>query len=373
MTQKKKYFIQVFGCQMNEAEAEQLASLYEQRGWRRASGWQEADELVLYSCSVRETAENRVHGLVDKVYRRRLARKLKKPKIILTGCMVGSALGERKRYTLRQLKAKLPHVDEFKPWWSWEFVKINPVSVRQDKKKALIPIMNGCDHFCTYCVVPFAKGREVSRPFTEVKCQVEELAARGWKEFVLLGQNVNSYGKDFSPTEKNRLANQFHELIRESGQNIFALLLRSLHDVPGVAKISFITSNPWDLTAEIISAMKLPKIDRYFHLAVQSGDDGVLRRMNRGYTAKEFLGLIRKLRRAIPDLKIGTDIIVGFPGETQEAFRNTVQLCRRIGFEKAYVSKYSVRPGTAAARMPDDIPHREKQRRWQVINKLVNT
>lgn len=358
---------------MNEAEAEQVAALYEQKGWRRAECWQEADELVIYSCSVREAAENRVRGLLQNVHKWKSAHRSTTPKVILTGCMVGSATGERRRFTMRQLKAQLPPVDEFRSWSNWEFQKINPLGVRRSVTQALIPIMKGCNHFCTYCVVPFAKGREVSLPFDQIVCQIEELATRGWGEFTLLGQNVNSYGKDFSPAERANLLSKYHVRVRRTGESVFALLLKTIHEIVGVKKISFITSNPWDLTDEIIRVMKLPKIDRYFHLAVQSGDDEVLRRMNRGYTADEFLGLVKKLRRAIPDIQIGTDIIVGFPGETQQAFQKTVDLCQKVGFEKAYISKYSVRPGTAAARMTDDIPYQEKQRRWRELEKLINT
>ncbi|MCJ7827544.1 MiaB/RimO family radical SAM methylthiotransferase [Patescibacteria group bacterium] len=370
MTQKKRYFIQVFGCQMNEEEAQQLAALYEQKGWQRASVWQEADELIIYSCSVREAAENRVHGLVDNVYRHKQSQKVSKPKVILTGCMVGSALGERKRYTLPQLRVKLPHVDEFRPWSAWGDEKVDFTRTQKDTIKALVPIMKGCNHFCTYCVVPFAKGKEVSLPFEEIICQVESLAEKGWEEFVLLGQNVNSFGNDFPEAEKNRLRNK--KTTKKEVKNIFALFLQTIHQISGVKKISFITSNPWDLTDEIIETMKLPKIDRYFHLAVQSGDDEVLKKMNRGYTVAEFLKLVAKLRQAVPKIQIGTDIIVGFPGETKEAFENTVKLCKKIGFEKVYVSKYSVRPGTSASRMKDNVPFPEKQRRWRVIDKLVN-
>ncbi len=178
--------------------------------------------------------------------------------------------------------------------------------------------------------------------------------SRGFKKIVLLGQNVNSYGKDLKPPRK------------------FSELLRVLHQIKNVGKISFLTSNPWDLTDDIIEVMSLPKIDRYLHLPVQSGDNEVLRRMNRPYTAKQYLALIRKIRQRIPDIKIGTDIIVGFPGETEKAFENTVELCKKAGFFKAYIAKYSPRPGTAAFRLKDDVSPEEKKRRWRNLEKLIN-
>ncbi len=211
-----------------------------------------------------------------------------------------------------------------------------------------MPIMQGCNQFCTYCVVPYSRGRETSRDFEEIVSEVEMLAQQGYKQITLLGQNVNSY------------------------QPSFAKLLRRLHEIKGLEKISFMTSNPWDLTVEIIEAMKLPKIDRTLHLPVQSGDDELLKRMNRPYTVKKYLRLVKKIRQEIPDIKISTDIIVGFPGETKKAFENTIKLCKKIGFVKAYVARYSARPGTAAFKMKDDVSAQKKKRRWQILDKLIN-
>jgi len=283
-----------------------------------------------------------VFGLVNN-----LGKKKKKGQVIvLTGCMLGSSLGKRRRYTLRQLELKLPFVDEFIP--IEKLIEKDLFPKRKKKHSALVPIMRGCNHFCSYCVVPYARGEETSRPFKEVVCEVERLAGEGYREIVLLGQNVNSY------------------------QPSFAKLLEAVHQVKGIKKTAFMTSNPWDLTDEIIKAMSLPKIDRYLHLPVQSGDDGILRKMNRPYTAKQYSGLIKKIRRAIPEIEIGTDIIVGFPGETKKAFGNTLKLCKQVNFAKAYVSRYSPRPGTAAAKLKDNVSPREKKRRWLILNKLIN-
>ncbi len=228
--------------------------------------------------------------------------------------------------------------------------------------------MEGCNNFCSYCVVPFARGRENSRPFEEIICEVNELAKRGYEEITLLGQNVNSYGKSV----KLKSQNSKLRLKTKNLKTPFADLLRVLNKIKGINKISFLTSNPWDLDDEIIEAMKLPKIDRYFHLAVQSGDDEILKKMNRKYTTRKFIGLVKKIRKEIPEIKIGTDIIVGFPGETEKQFQNTVNLCKKIGFAKAYISLYSPRPQTAAFKLKDNVSHQEKRRRWRILEELIN-
>jgi tRNA-2-methylthio-N6-dimethylallyladenosine synthase len=345
----RTYFIKTFGCQMNKNDSERITGWYENKGWKKAKKIEEADEIVINTCSVRQSAEDRVYGLINNLAKSKIQNP--KSKIVLTGCML--------RYPIADLKKKLPVVDEFKK--IFEFQILNPQSViRNSKIHAWVPIMEGCSHFCTYCVVPYARGPEKSRPFEEIVCEVEELARRGYKHITLLGQNVNSY------TPPN------YDVSIHDNQSPFAALLRRLHEIPGIEKISFITSNPWDLTDDIIETMSLPKIDRYLHLPVQSGDDEILRRMNRPYTAKQYLALVKKIRWRIPDIKIGTDIIVGFPGETEEQFQNTVKLCKKVGFEKAYIAMYSPRSGTAAFKFKDDVPHEEKKRRWQILEKLIN-
>lgn len=344
-----KYFIQTFGCQMNEADSERLAGVFEKKGYKVAKKVGEANVIIINTCSVRESAENRVFGLVNNLAKK----KAKHQKIILTGCMLGSAQDERRRYTLQQLKKRLPQVNEFKTIEEL----IGPEKISPKRKKttsAFVPIMRGCDHFCSYCVVPYGRGEERSRPFEEIVCEIEELTKRGYKEISLLGQNVNSYGKNLKPRKK------------------FSNLLRRLHEIEGIKKISFITSNPWDLADDIIDAMSLPKIDRYLHLPVQSGDNRILKKMNRPYTTLQYIKLIEKIRKKIPNIKIGTDIIVGFPGETKKAFENTVDLCKKVDFVKAYIAKYSPRPGTVAFKMKDNVSPEEKKKRWRVLEELIN-
>jgi len=351
-----KYFIKTYGCQMNESDSERIAGWYESRGWKGTKKIEEADEIVINTCSVRQSAEDRVYGLINN---------LAKSKIILTGCML--------RYPIADLKKKLPAVSEFRKISEFK-VRDPKFAIRKSQIHAWVPIMEGCSHFCTYCVVPYARGPEKSRPFEEIVCEVEELAKRGYKEIALLGQNVNSYGKDLKTNPNFKIKNPKLKLKIKNFKKFktpFALLLAVLHETPGIEKISFITSNPWDLPDDIIEAMGLPKIDRYLHLPVQSGDDEILRRMNRPYTVKQYLLLVKKIRRRIPDIKIGTDIIVGFPGETEEQFQNTVKLCQKVGFEKAYIAMYSPRPSTAAFKFEDDVPYEEKKRRWRILEELL--
>ena len=356
MPKRKAYFIKTFGCQANEADSEKLAAVFEKKGYKLAKQIGKADVIIINTCSVRESAENRVFGLINNLSKLKIENC--KLKIVLTGCMVGSAVGERRRYSMAELRRKLPQVDEFMT--IEELVGSEKITPKyREKTHAFVPITEGCDHFCSYCVVPYARGKEKSRPFEEIICEVNGLAKRGYKEITLLGQNVNSYGKDFND-------------LNHQSETTFARLLKQLQKIKGIKKISFITSNPWDLTDEIIEAMKLPKIDRYLHLPVQSGDDGILKKMNRPYTSKQYIKLVEKIRKEIPNIQIATDIIVGFPGESKKAFENTVKLCKKVGFNKAYIAKYSPRPGTAAFKLKDDISAAEKKHRWQVLERLIN-
>jgi tRNA-2-methylthio-N6-dimethylallyladenosine synthase len=364
LNNSKTYFIKTFGCQANKADSERIAASLEKKGLKETQDIKEADLVVINTCSVRQSAEDRIGGLVRNLVLQR--KRTKRPKkIILTGC----ALYHGKAW----LRKKFKNIDEFIPTTDLTDPKVLPK--RKEKTHAWVPIMEGCSHFCTYCVVPLARGREISRPFEEIVCEVKELARRGYKEITLLGQNVNSYGKDIENL-KLKMRNEKLKLkiknLRNKFKNHFALLLAVLNEIEGLEKISFITSNPWDLTDNIIEAMALPKIERYLHLPVQSGDNEILRRMNRPYTARQYIKLVEKIRQKIPDIKIGTDIIVGFPGETKEQFQNTINLCQKIGFSVGYIAQYSPRPGTAAYKLSDDIPYKEKKRRWKILDDLIN-
>jgi len=340
---------------MNEVDSEKIENYLRSSGLSPVKEYEKADWVIINSCSVRQSAENRVYGLVNNL------KKLKidnfKLKIIITGCMLYHPIG--------YLKKRLPGVDYFVRTSDWpEFIKThfdtlqhrseNIVSVAEYKGYALVPIMEGCNNFCSYCVVPYARGREQSRPMKEIINEVKDLAERGYYKVLLLGQNVNSYGK------------------QKSLVTPFAKLLVELNKVNNVEKIAFLSSNPWDLTDDIIEAMALPKVSRYLHLPVQSGDKEILRRMNRKYTPLQYIELVNKIRKKIPNIKISTDIIVGFPGETKKQFQHTVDLCREIGFYKAFINKYSPRLGTAAYKMEDNVSIAEKKRRWRILDNLIN-
>lgn len=352
---------------MNVSDAEKVAGWYEEKGWEKTEKVEDADEVVIVTCSVRQTAEDRVYGFINNLKPRKsivipaeAGIYKDKLKIVVTGCIL--------RYPLKWLKDKMPGVDEFRKVSEFQSGKVAKNTINKAELCALVKIMEGCNNFCSYCVVPYARGREVSRPMTEIVCEVEELAKRGCKEITLLGQNVNSYNK----SSKFKVQSAKLQYKVQNFKTPFAQLLFELHGIDGIEKISFLTSNPWDLNDEIIEAMKLPKIDRYLHLPVQSGDDEILKKMNRRYSADDFIKLVEKIRKNIPDIKIGTDIIVGFPGETEKQFQNTVDLCKKVGFTKAYVSMYSPRLQTAAYKLTDDIPHKEKRRRWKILDDLIN-
>jgi len=347
---KGTYFIKTFGCQANLADSEKVENYLCSAGLTPVKESKKAAWVIINSCSVRQSAENRVYGLVNNLQKLKI--KNLKLKIILTGCML--------YHPIEYLEKRLPGVDYFVRISDWpEFIKAHfdasqhrgkkVVLVVEYKGYALVPIMEGCNNFCTYCVVPYARGREQSRSMKEIIYKVKDLIKKGHHKVLLLGQNVNSYNA-----------------------TSFATLLVELNKIKGLKKIAFLSSNPWDLTDDIIKAMTLPKITRRLHLPVQSGDKEILRRMNRKYTPIQYIELVNKIRKKIPNIKISTDIIVGFPGEAKEQFQHTVDLCREIGFCKAFINKYSPRPGTAAYKMEDSVSIVEKKRRWRVLDDLIN-
>lgn len=365
----KKYFIYTWGCQMNVADSERIAGDYHNKGYVEAKSPEEADEIVLTTCSVRKSAEDRVLGLVHN-FSQKAKQSKKRPKLIVTGCML--------HYGEEILRKKLPLVDEFLPISE---VGFNTPSIRKDKQHAWVPISSGCNSFCTYCIVPKSRGREISRPFDDIVAEVKDLAKKGYKSLTLLGQNVNSWGLEKIGIGMRKQLNDQRQIPAPQTQYLpfeglppFVKLLQAVCAVEGVEKVDFITSNPWDFHQELIDFIASePKISRFIHLPVQSGDNEILKRMNRGYTREQYLELVKRIRKQIPDVEFGTDIIVGFPGETEEQFQNTVSLCKQVKFKIAYVSRYSPRPGTYSARhLEDEVHDLEKKRRWQILDELVN-
>lgn len=375
-----KYFIKTFGCQQNHADSARVATYLEEQGMKLAKSYNDADYIVINTCMIRESAENRVYGLVNNL--KKLKIKNPKLKVVVTGCMSGMAVKDKTGKFLKLLKSRLPGADEFLPI---EEIGLSPAPFKVDKKSAFIPISNGCNNFCTFCVVPYTRGREKSMPYEDIINEAKKLKKLGYTSVTLLGQNVNSYGSDIVVQEE---AHQPHEqqkikalkpiYVKHLGKyRIPTLFPHLLEDVAkiGFEKVDFSSSNPWDFSDELISVIARNKnITRTIHLPVQSGDDDVLKRMNRWYTADEYLRLISKIKDQIPNVKFTTDIIVGFCGETDAEFENTLELCKKVGFNWAFVSVYSKRPMAVASNKiyEDDVPHPIKDKRWKILDDLIN-
>ena len=375
MISQNTFFIKTFGCQQNVADSQRIASYYLARGYKPAGSLASAGEIILNTCMIRQTAEDRVTGLVKNI----VSSRNQKPKIVITGCMVGMATRDESGKYLKALKKRMPEVDEFLPL---EEVGFDYPALRSDITHAWVPISNGCNNFCTFCVVPFTRGREVSRPFADIINEIKDLAEEGCREVTLLGQNVNSYGADLVknnngyklPSGRIVKPVMVKHLNRFRIPTLFPYLLEEVCKIKGIKTVKFISSNPWDFSGELINIIaKNLKIDRNLHIAVQSGDDDVLKRMNRWYTGGEYLNLVNKIKSKVKNAQISTDIIVGFPGETKKQFQNTIKLAKMADFAYAYISKYSARPNTAATKgFKDNVPYAEKERRWLVLDKLIN-
>ncbi len=341
------YYLWTIGCQMNQAESDRLGRLFELWGYSLADKAEDAELILVNSCVVREHAENKVVNRLHLL--RSLKNKNPKLKIALTGCLVGQDIS--------LIKKKFPFVDYiFGPGSmpDWREIPEGFILPLRPPVSANVTIMQGCNNFCTYCVVPYRRGREKSRSIAEIGCEVAELVRRGSREVVLLGQNVDSYGHDLP--EKPCLAD----------------LLSALHDIPGLLRIRFLTSHPKDISQKLIDAMAhLPKVCRSLSLPVQSGDDTILAAMRRGYTNQQYRELVERIKTAMPDISLQTDLIVGFPSENEEQFNQSYKLMADIGYDAIHVAAYSPRPQTVAARdMADDVPVIEKKRRLKLIEDL---
>ena len=354
-----KYHLWISGCQMNDSDAQRLAGSLEAAGMTPAEGFEDADIAVLYTCSVRQSAENRVQGQLGHLK----SLKTRRPDMVLcvTGCMAGADQAElRGRYPFVDLFVAPTDMDRLPgrllsssglegscvPELS-EYTTRVPVS-------AGVTVIRGCDKYCTYCIVPYRRGPQVSRGEEEIESEVQSLLRRGAREIILLGQTVDAWGRDLTPPRP------------------FSGLLRSVARLPGLTRLRFLTSHPDDLTPDIVEAIsELPQLCEELNLPIQSGDDTILRRMARPYRVGEYMALLGRIRDAIPDIALSTDVIVGFPGETAEQFENTMRALRDVEFDVVHVAAYSPRPGTAAARkMTDDVPAVEKKRRLQEVEEL---
>lgn len=367
----KKYFTITYGCQMNESDSEKINGQLEELGYLPAEQMEEADIVILNTCSIRQNAEEKVYGKIGEVKQL----KDKNPHVLLgiAGCMaqenrrklvqrmpiIDFVIGPYNIHNLHEIvtdkEAVGSHVvlTQMKPQRVRDYSLLK--ASRKSKIFAWVPIMQGCNKFCTYCIVPYVRGRETSRTIEDIKAEVISLAQDGYKEITLLGQNVNSYGLDF----KNNTD--------------FSDLIRALDTVEGIKRIRYMTSHPRDMTKEMVDVMAASsKVVRHMHLPVQHGSNEMLKRMNRGYTVEHFYEMVDYIRERMPDVGFTTDLITGFPGETEEMHQATIALLKKVRFDSAYTFIYSLRRGTPAASMTNQISDEIKHRRLNEIMEVQN-
>jgi len=365
-----RLFIRTFGCQMNEYDSEKMVELLARAGAERAASPEQADIVLFNTCSVREKAQEKVFHELGRVR----ALKTKNPDLLIGvgGCVAsqeGEGILRRAPYvdlvfgpqTLHRLPEMIaarrqsgrPQVDVSFP----EMEKFERLpEARREGGAAFLSIMEGCSKFCTFCIVPYTRGEESSRPLADVRAEAAQLVAQGVKEITLLGQNVNAWRGEF-----------------EGETADLALLLELLHELPGLERLRFTTSHPREMTPRLIDCFaRLPKLAGHLHLPVQSGSDRILARMKRGYTVLEYKSLVRKLRAARPNLSLSSDFIVGFPGESEEDFARTLALIDDVAFDASFSFIFSPRPGTPAAEMPDTTPVEEKSARLQRLQQALD-
>ncbi len=364
-TKQKTYYIFNYGCQMNVSDTEHYAGQLEELGYMLADDFHTADVIIVNTCCVRESAEKKIAGKIGELKNV----KTKNPDIVIcvAGCMAQKD-GEKllKKHPQVDLLLGTAYVNDLKNILTDYLAdrkgalytdltihqsEFEGKMVRQSPFSAWIPIMYGCNNFCTYCIVPYVRGRERSRAIENIVAEIEQAVKEGYKEFTLLGQNVNSYGKDFGE------------------KDAFAKLLRRVNAIEGVERVRYMTSHPRDMDEEVIKAVaECEHVCENFHVPFQAGSDEILRQMNRGYTREKYLELIKMIRSYIPDAAITTDIIVGFPGESEQDFEDTLALVQEVGFDAAFTFIYSKRSGTPAAKMEGQVPLDVKKDR---LNRLM--
>ena len=359
-----KYYILTMGCQLNENDSEKLSGMLEKMNYKKTLNMEEADLVLFNTCCVRENAEEKLFGKVGEVKKQK---ENKDTIIAIGGCMM------QEEHIVKKLKQSYPYVDIIfgthtlhkLPQDLYKALEENkkirdvidiegeiieglPIS-RNDKIKASVTIMNGCNNFCSYCIVPYVRGRERSRSPKDIIEEVKLLAGQGYKEITLLGQNVNSYLR----VEREKKI-EFEEY---EGVNSFAKLLRIVNKIEGIEKIRFVSPHPKDFTDDVIEAIRdCEKVSKIVHLPLQSGSTNVLKIMNRKYTKEQYLSLVEKMKKMVPNIVFSTDIIVGFPGETEEDFEDTLDVVKKVHFEQVFMFIYSRRVGTPGDRMENQIP-----------------
>lgn len=365
----KYFYLETFGCQMNVVDSERIADMLTQIGYMQTEDSKQADVVLLNTCSVRDKAERRVYGHLGR-YK---SLKKKNPDLIVgVGGCVAQQEGERLLESIPHLDIvfgthnvhKLPEMVQRVAQKQGRFqetdfldtetrLQLFPQRRGGDAISRFVTIMQGCDNFCSYCIVPHVRGREISRPSQEILQEIRELSEEGVKEVTLIGQNVNSYGN------------------RVDGELSFARLLEDVAEIEGIERIRFTTSHPKDISDDLIECFgRIDKICKHIHLPVQCGSDRILKLMNRGYTRAHYLDLVDRLKTACPEVRLTTDIIVGFPGETDDDFAETLSMVETVGYADAFTFYYSPRPGTSAAELDDDLALDVKQQRFDTLVKL---
>lgn len=376
-----KYYILTMGCQLNENDSEKLSGMLEKMNYKKTLNMEEADLVLFNTCCVRENAEEKLFGKVGEVKKQK---ENKGTTIAIGGCMM------QEEHIVKKLKQSYPYVDIIfgthtlhkLPQDLYKALEENkkirdvidiegeiieglPIS-RNDKIKASVTIMNGCNNFCSYCIVPYVRGRERSRSPKDIIEEVRSLAKQGYKEVTLLGQNVNSYLR----VEREKKI-EFEEY---EGINSFATLLRAVNKIEGIEKIRFVSPHPKDFTDDVIEAIRdCEKVSKIVHLPLQSGSTNVLKVMNRKYTKEQYLNLVEKMKKMVPNIVFSTDIIVGFPGETEEDFEDTLDVVEKVHFEQVFMFIYSRRVGTPGDRMENQIPEEIKHKRFDKLKTLVES
>ena len=374
------YFILTMGCKLNENDSEKIEGMFEQMNYKKTEELKEADIVIINTCCIRENAEEKVFGKLGELKKQ----KQEKGTIIaIGGCMM------QQEHIVTKLKKSYPYIDIIFGTHTLhklpqnlyqaltQKMKIQDIEnidgqvyeglpiKRQNANQASVTIMYGCNNFCSYCIVPYVRGRERSREPHYILEEIKQLAKEGTIEITLLGQNVNSYLK----------SEQWKELGKEEcGVNSFATLLRAINKIEGIQRIRFISPHPKDFTDDVIEAIRdCEKVCKLIHLPLQSGSSKVLKEMNRKYTQQDFLTLVKKMREQIPNVTFSTDIIVGFPGETEKDFAETLEVVKKVNFEQIYMFFFSRRKGTVADRMEDEIPEERKHQRFNQLKELFES
>ena len=386
----KTYFIKTFGCQMNVSDSERIAGFLETQKLKLAENIREADLVIFNTCGVRQMAEDRAYGQIHN-----LRKNNPEIKIILTGCLANRQDARKRLKDKVDLFFSINDFSKFENWLIKNYLKIsarkkippcsNYLSINpkySDMHSAFVPIMTGCDNFCSYCIVPYARGREVSRPIQDIFKEIENLVYEKYQKITLLGQNVNSYFHKISPSsesistiQKSEMKNIFDNRTfahAKTTKITFPILLNFLAQSFPKINFSFLTSHPKDFSEKLMKIIaQNENINREIHLPIQSGSDKILRAMNRPYTRKHYLSLIKKAQKIIPNVSFTTDIIIGFPSETEKDFLQTVDIFQKVKYNEAYLNKYSPRPGTVAIKLGDPISWEEKKRREKILREIL--